>query len=191
MRFFYIFTIFLSFAATAQAESYYEQLIKQKQAHAESKRQAGLQQVQARQADPEGYIRAKHISPVAESSGDVETFKVAGDGHYYVPVNINNKSLNFMADTGATAIFISQSDAKKVGINPLTLQYNQSYTTANGAQGRAASTTAKTLKVGSIQMHDVPVVVSMEREHMALLGMEFFSRLKRYEVADGELKLYK
>ena len=28
-------------------------------------------------------------------------------------------------------------------------------------------------------------------QNIALLGMEFFRRLKRYEVADGEMKLYK
>lgn len=192
MKTIYILAIFiaLSFVAPANAESYYERLIQQKQAAAEAKRQQALQNVQARQADPDGYMRAKYVSPTDSGSG-VESFKVAGDGHYYVPVSINNKSVNFMADTGATSIFISQSDAKKVGINPQTLQYNQGYTTANGAKGRAALATARTLKVGSIQMTNVPVVVSMEQSHMALLGMEFFGRLKRYEVADGEMNLYK
>jgi clan AA aspartic protease (TIGR02281 family) len=192
MRKFYIFTILICFASTAQASSYYEQLIQQKQATAEAKRQQALQNVEARQSDPEGYMRAKYVSTTPDSdNGGSEVFHVASDNHYYIPVSINNKSLEFMADTGATGIFISQTDAKKLGINPQTLQYNQRYTTANGAKGRAAMAIAKTLKVGSIQMSDVPVVVSMEREHVALLGMEFFKRLKRYEVSDGKMKLYK
>jgi len=187
-----MFAIFVSFAAAApaQAESYYDKLIKQKQASAESKRQASMQRVQARIADPEGYMKARSVSTDPAAGGGAESFKVAGDGHYYVPVSINNKSVNFMADTGATAIFISQSDAKKVGINPQTLQYTQTYTTANGAHGRAAIANARKLQVGNIEMHDVPVVVSMEQSHTALLGMEFFSRLKRYEVSAGELNLY-
>jgi len=192
MRFLCVFAVLVCFAVSAQAESYYDQVIRQKQEAAVQKRAEVLRNVQARQADPEGYIKAKYASTEAgTSSGTAEKFNVSGDGHYYVPVSINNKTVNFMADTGATGIFLSQSDAKKVGINPMTLQYNQRYITANGATGRAAMANAKILKVGSIEMRDVPVIVSMEREHIALLGMEFFSRLKRYEVSNGEMSLYK
>ena len=190
MRIFYIFALVFCFVSSAQAGSYYEQLIQQKQAAAEAKRQQALQNVQARQADPDGYMRAKYVSPTSSSGNGSEAFDVASDGHYYIPVEINNKSVEFMADTGATGIFLSQADAKKVGINPMTLQYNQQYVTANGAKGRAAVATAKKLSVGSIDMVNVPVVVSMEREHVALLGMEFFKRLKRYEVSEGKMKLY-
>lgn len=177
-----------SFAASADAESYYERVIREKQEAAEIKRQYGLQRVYEVQANPDAYFSRQNTVRSAKNS--VESFKVSRDGHYYVPVSINNKEVNFLADTGATAIFMSQSDARKVGINPQTLQYNQSYVTANGAKGRAAKTIAKRLKVGSIEMTNVPVIVSMENKHMALLGMEFFSRLQRYEVSGGEMNLY-
>lgn len=192
MRKIYIFMLLFCLASTAQASSYYDQLIQRKQAEAEAKRNQAIKNVEARQADPDGFMRAKSVSTTPDyGRAGAEVFHVASDNHYYIPVSINNKSLEFMADTGATGIFISQTDAKKLGINPQTLQYNQRYITANGAKGRAAMAIAKTLKVGSIQMRDVPVVVSMEREHIALLGMEFFKRLKRYEVSDGKMKLYK
>lgn len=188
-KYFLILSVMLmtAFAAPAMAEDYYDRLIREKREAAESKRLNSLERIKQAQSNPMGYYQQNSIRSV--KSG-VESFKVARDGHYYVPVKINNKSLNFMADTGASAIFMSQSDAKKVGINPQTLHYNQHYTTANGAKGRAARAIAKNFKVGSIEMTNVPVVVSMENKHIALLGMEFFGRLERYEVTKGEMSLY-
>lgn len=185
----YFTLLFIVFAAQpANAESYYERVIREKQQAAEVKRLNSLRKVQEVQSDPNGYFSRKNDVRSAKSSA--EKFKVARDGHYYVPVRINNKTLEFMADTGASAIFMSQSDARKVGINPTTLHYNQHYTTANGAKGRAARAVAKKFKVGSIEMTNVPVIVSMENKHIALLGMEFFGRLERYEVSGGEMSLY-
>lgn len=190
MRIAYLFIVIcaVGVASPANAGDYYEQLVRKKQLEAQQRRQESMQKAQEIQSDPESYFAKKNA--VFSISSGVESFKVSNDGHYYVPVSVNNKSLTFMADTGASGIFISQSDAKKVGINPQTLQYNQSYVTANGAKGRAAMSVAKKFNVGSIAMENVPVIVSMENSHVALLGMEFFSRLKRYEVSDGELSLY-
>jgi clan AA aspartic protease (TIGR02281 family) len=172
----------------AYAQDHFDQLVKKKQFEAERKRQASFQKAQEVQDDPQAYYAKKNA--VFSVRSGVESFKVSNDGHYYVPAEINDKGLTFMADTGASGIFISQSDARKVGINPQTLQYNQNYVTANGAKGRAAMATAKNFEVGSIRMQNVPVIVSMENNHIALLGMEFFGRLKRYEVSGGEMSLY-
>lgn len=112
-------------------------------------------------------------------------------GHFHVPVNINGNEVNMMADTGASAIFLSQEDAQKAGINMGSLNYNIPYDTANG-KVYAAEVIAPRLQVGDIVLENVPVTVNQSKNNdMSLLGMEFFSRLSKYEVRDGVLTLYK
>ena len=191
MRIFCITLLFIAaiaYAPSSAASDYYDRLIRQKQQQAEQKRLSTMKRVHEVQANPDAYFARQNSVHIGKAS--VERFDIERDGHYYVPVQINSRSLKFMADTGASGIFISQSDARKVGINPQTLQYNQKYTTANGQTGRAAVAIAKRFKVGSIEMRDVPVIVSRENKHIALLGMEFFNRLRRYEFADGEMSLF-
>ena len=185
-KFFTIFGLFLFFAATASAETYVERMIRQKREAAEQKRAHTLQQIQHRQANPEAFL-AERVAPAEKSI----SFKASRDGHFYVPTKINGKKLNFLADTGATSIFISQSDARKVGINIHNLNYNVRYQTANGAIGEAAITNAKKIQVGPIILTNVPVTVSQEKSHMALLGMEFFKRVSKYGVEDEKLTIYK
>ena len=174
------------FSVESYAEDYVERMIREKRESAERQRALTIQKIQHRQSNPEAFL-AQRVAPAEKSV----SFKAASDGHFYVPAKINNKNIKFLADTGATSIFISQSDAKKVGINIHNLNYNLGYTTANGATGKAAMAKAKKLQVGSIVLNNVPVTVSQEKSHMALLGMEFFKRVSKYGVEKGKLTIYK
>lgn len=182
----FIAILFAALTATS-ANASYEDLVRQKQAEANRLKQDSLNRIKQKQANPYGYME----QTAEDSFTGSEKFDVSQDGHYYIPVKINNKSITFLADTGASTVFLSQADAKVAGINVTTLVYNQTYVTASGAKGRAAITNAKSLKIGSIEIKNIPIMVSMEKSHIALLGMEFFSRLDRYEVKDGQMRLYK
>lgn len=183
-----IFSVLLFSAVpeSSNAETNLERIIREKRASAQRKRARDLQALQHRQANPEAYL-AKRVAPAEKSV----SFKAARDGHFYVPSKVNGKSLTFLADTGATSIFISQSDARKIGISVNNLTYDRRYQTANGAIGQAAVATAKKFQVGPIILKDVPVTVSQEKNHTALLGIEFFSRVSKYGVEDGALTIHK
>ena len=145
-----------------------------------------MQQMQNSRPNAENYINSLQkvsVQPV--------TIPASERGHFYMPVKINGGEINMMADTGASSIFLSQADAQKLGINMGSLNYNVTYETANG-KIQAAETIAKTIQVGDITMENVPITISQTHNNdMSLLGMEFFRRLSKYEVQNGNLVLYK
>lgn len=187
-RLLFIALMLTAFAAPipAEANSAVDRMIREKRARASADRLKAMQKIQHKQANPQAYLASKYTKQDSKI-----TFSAERDGHFYVPVSMDGREIRFLADTGATSIFMSKSDAKKVGINLANLNYNRRYQTANGAVGRAAVTKVKRLKVGPIELRNVPVTVSQENSHMALLGMEFFSRVSKYSVENGKLTIFK
>jgi aspartyl protease family protein len=88
---------------------------------------------------------------------------------------INGGTVQFLVDTGATAIAIPSADARRLGINYLNGQ--RGYTeTANG-RATAYRITLDTVTVGGITLHSVEaVVLEGNGLNVALLGMTFLSR---------------
>ena len=145
-----------------------------------------MQQIQHTKPHPDQYL-----SSLQEQQNKPVSIDVRSDGHYYAPVEINGRPIEMMADTGASSIFISQEDARKMGIQTSNLNYNISYSVAGGGTVYAAQTTAKTLKVGGIELQNVPISIAQKGNGAPLLGMSFFKNLSKYEVKDGQLLLYK
>jgi aspartyl protease family protein len=59
--------------------------------------------------------------------------KIRSEGaHYYPRVTINGTPVRMVADTGATFVTLSTEDARKVGIDPRSLQFTGKAHTANG-----------------------------------------------------------
>jgi aspartyl protease family protein len=88
---------------------------------------------------------------------------------------INGGTVQFMVDTGATAIAMSSTRARQLGINYINGQRGFTQT----ANGRAAAyrVTLDTVKIGDITLHAVDAVV-LEGDNlpMVLLGMSFLNR---------------
>jgi aspartyl protease family protein len=111
----------------------------------------------------------------------------AGDGHFYVDVEVNGKSIRMLADTGATTITLSEADARSAGINTEGLAYNRIVSTANG-QVAAARVTIDELRIGSIVRRNVGADISRTMDG-SLLGMSFFNTLSRFEMSGDKLVL--
>ncbi len=115
--------------------------------------------------------------PTGGSSGGGETVTLTADsqGHYLALGQINGGSVQFLVDTGATAIAIPSSLARRLGINYLGGQRGYTQT----ANGRAAAyrITLDTVKLGDITLHAVEaVVLEGDGLKVALLGMSFLNR---------------
>jgi aspartyl protease family protein len=108
------------------------------------------------------------------ASGSV-TLAPDARGHYMTLGQINGGTVQFLVDTGATAIAIPSADARRLGINYLNGQ--RGYTeTANG-RATAYRITLDTVTVGGITLHSVEaVVLEGNGLNVALLGMTFLSR---------------
>ncbi|HSE74455.1 MAG TPA: TIGR02281 family clan AA aspartic protease, partial [Dongiaceae bacterium] len=91
-------------------------------------------------------------------------------------------------DTGATDIVLAPRDARRIGIDPDSLEFNRFAETANGTV-RGAAIRLDSLEVGPITLNQVPATVNGADMSESLLGMAFLSRLHGWRVEGGELTL--
>lgn len=110
------------------------------------------------------------------------------DGHYHLVLTLNGKSVPFIVDTGASGIVLSQEDAARIGIDPESLVYSGSATTANGVVQTARAEVAD-MRLGEITDRDVTVYVNGGVMDGSLLGMDYLQRFRRIEIEDGRLVL--
>lgn len=110
-------------------------------------------------------------------------------GHFRIDGRIDGRRVEFMVDTGATMIALTESDAEALGIHPGVDDYTTLVTTANGAV-RGAAVELDTVTVGDLILHDVSALVLPRRALSEnLLGLSFLSRLRHFEYGDGKLVL--
>ncbi|MBI1418284.1 MAG: TIGR02281 family clan AA aspartic protease [Limimaricola sp.] len=110
------------------------------------------------------------------------------DGHYYVNALINGVPINFVVDTGASQVVLTQDDARRAGIDVGSLRYLGSASTANG-QVQTAAVKLDTVQIGQIRDRDVRAVVNAGQMDGSLLGMSYLGRFSKIEISDGQLIL--
>ena len=98
-------------------------------------------------------------------------------GHFVTTGTINGNTLQFLVDTGATAITLSSSDARRLGINYLA--GSRSHTqTANGVVP-VYKVKLDTVRVGNVTANNVDAaVIEGDALPVALLGMSFLNRME-------------
>lgn len=112
----------------------------------------------------------------------------SADGHYYLTVQINGADVRFVLDTGATDMVLTQSDARRAGLDPDQLTYLGRANTANG-EVRTAFVRLDAVQLGDVTDRDVAAVVNGGQMEDSLLGMGYLQRWGRLEIANGELIL--
>lgn len=110
--------------------------------------------------------------------GDRIEIGASYDGHFYLTADVNGQPIRFMVDTGASAIYLSQDDARTAGIDPGTLYYNSAAITANG-RVRTADVTLDSFAVGDIIDTNVAAQVTDGDMDGSLLGLEYLNRYAR------------
>lgn len=110
------------------------------------------------------------------------------DGHYYLTLDINNVPVNFVVDTGATQVVLTQDDARRIGIDLETLDYVGSASTANGVV-RTAPVILNDVTLGDMRDRNLDAVVNGGVMEDSLLGMTYLGRYDRIEIFNGELVL--
>ncbi|WP_340117570.1 TIGR02281 family clan AA aspartic protease [Pelagibius sp. 7325] len=109
-------------------------------------------------------------------------------GHFIVDAAVNGKTITFLVDTGASAIYLTPEDAKRLGWPPQRLTFSERYSSAAG-EVRAAPVTLRTLRIGQLELFDLPASVGEQRSEISLLGMTFLKRLESYQVRGNRLIL--
>ena len=111
----------------------------------------------------------------ANSAGKI-VLPVDRGGHFIAQGSINGHAVQFMVDTGATAIGMSASDAQRVG-----LDYRKgkavAMSTANGVVP-AYMLKLASVRIGEVEVYDVDAIVSPSSMPYVLLGNSFLNRFQ-------------
>lgn len=95
-------------------------------------------------------------------------------GHYMAEGKVNGRTVQFLLDTGATAVALSETEAKRIGLRyedgrPIRMG------TANGeTTGRVIQ--INSLRIGDVTSYNVTAVVTPMEMPFALLGNTFLAR---------------
>lgn len=123
------------------------------------------------------------------SDGESISFRPDSRGHYFVRAEVNNVSVLFMVDTGATDVALTREDAENIGLPVDRLTYNMEYSTANGV-AYGARVKLGTIELGPVRQNNITGSVLPKGLEHSLLGMSFLNNLTGYKVVDGVLTLY-
>jgi len=102
---------------------------------------------------------------------------IAGPGgHFVTGGSINGKPVQFIVDTGATMVAMSQSDAERIGLNYKNGQRGMA-STANGTVP-VLRTSLNVVRIGDVQVFNVEAVVVPMQMDAILLGNSFLTRFQ-------------
>jgi aspartyl protease family protein len=132
------------------------------------------------------------LSPDASQSEPIESGEASiaksSDGHFWADAEVDGHPVRFLVDTGATAVALTADDARNLGIDPSSLQYQYTVMTANGP-ARAAQVKLGLVSVGRAQISDVQAFVIDKGLGTSLLGMSYLGRLAKFEATPDAMVL--
>jgi aspartyl protease family protein len=111
-------------------------------------------------------------------------------GQFWVDGRVNGNDFRFIVDTGATSIVFNKADARRLGFDLEALHFDRFASTANG-RVHYAPVRLRQVTIGPVVAKDVPAEIDDGDLRHPLLGMEFLSRMGRFEIANGILTIHK
>lgn len=132
-------------------------------------------------------LRGPAPAVAAVDEGAAQIVKAA-DGHFWAEAKVDGRAVRFLIDTGATAVALSQTDAKRLGIDTQALDYNYKVMTASG-ETRAASVKLASISVAGARVSDVEALVVEKGLETSLLGMSYLGRLSSFQATPRALVL--
>jgi len=136
-------------------------------------------------------MAVRPIAPAVSVSSDSRAVVISPgrNGHFQVEARVDGRRVDFMVDTGASTIALTERAAAMLGIHPAASDYVGIVRTANGTV-RAAPVELNMVEIEDVVVRNVAAVVLPDNALSDnLLGLSFLSRLHRYEYADGKLVL--
>jgi aspartyl protease family protein len=132
---------------------------------------------------------ATAVAPARTPSGRRFRIDVDASGHYVGDFKLNGRKVAALIDTGASAVAINLSTARRLGMNVRPADLTNSVNTANG-KARATLAMIDRIEIGRISIENVQAVVLEDQAlGTTLIGMTFLNRLKAFQVDAGTLTL--
>jgi aspartyl protease family protein len=112
----------------------------------------------------------------SDGTGSLIVMTAGSGGHFTSGGSINGKAVNFLVDTGATSVSISQSVADRIGLDYRKGQRGM-VNTANGAVPVHAMSLS-VVRIGDVQVYNVDAVIIPAAMDQVLLGNSFLTRFQ-------------
>lgn len=124
-----------------------------------------------------GGAPARLVGTPAARTGAQEIVLPAGlGGHFMSAGSINGRSVQFMVDTGATVVAISQAEAERIGLDWRNAPRAMTQT-ANG-NVPVHRLNLNTVRVGEVEVTNIDAIVMPAQMPYVLLGNSFLSRFQ-------------
>ena len=134
-------------------------------------------------------IRSAALPPQVSYSedGTIEIPK-SYDGHFYVTALVNGAEIDFVVDTGASDLVLSQKDAITAGLDVENLDFYGRAMTANG-EVRTAPVRLDSVALGAFDDKNVRARVNGGDLDISLLGMSYLNRYPTITMTRNQLTL--
>jgi aspartyl protease family protein len=124
------------------------------------------------------------------TDGDIAVTLNRTGQHFRSTGLVNGTSQDFLVDTGASTVVLTESNARKAGYDPDKLNFTIPVSTANGVT-MAARLSGVDIAIGGITRSGMIVLVAKDNQLDAnLLGMNFLDTLSSYEVRRDRMILH-
>jgi aspartyl protease family protein len=112
----------------------------------------------------------------AEGSGSRIVLAAGPGGHFVTGGSINGRAVEFMVDTGATTVSMSQAEAERVGIKYREAPRGIAHTA--GGQITVHRVVLNSLRVGDVTVYNVDALIVPAQMPFVLLGNSFLTRFQ-------------
>ena len=122
---------------------------------------------------------------VSSANGEV-SLRASANNHFKASSLVEGTHVEFIVDTGATIVALTEFDAQRIGLDLSALVFEHPVNTANGTT-YAATITLGEIEIGDIVIDNVQAAVLREGLEVSLLGMSFLQRLSSFEFDQDRL----
>ena len=141
----------------------------------------------------DGWVQISRLVPDTYGERKLE-INLDRAGRFLLNAVVNGTNITFVVDTGATGIFLSPRDSRKLGFSADTVNYNSRARTAGGII-RTARVTLNQISIGNSRfgrfaLRNVRAHINERQMRFSLLGMTFLNRLKSFEVRNNMLVMH-
>ena len=133
----------------------------------------------------DGFKKDRQFDKITDN---VYQIKKSSDGHFYSTASINNNTVLFLVDTGATKTILSINDAEDVGIDISQLNFVNPIRTANGI-GYSANFRVENFNWFEREFEDLNIQIINGALFPSLLGMDIIDKSETFLISGDMLQL--